>query len=162
MDEDSKLRELMWRSLLNADMNARYYAGRARSLSAWDKGMRILVAIAGSATVSGWFLWDTPGWEWVWPTFSVIAAAVGIALPVFNLSTGISCASELSGAWSSILADYELLWTQEDRIEEQEALRRVSAIQDSERPLAQKEACLRIRRHTLEQSYYDVCKSRGI
>lgn len=110
MIEDSKVRRLIWDSMLSADLNQRYFRALASLYQRQDRAAKIVVAIATSAAVSGWWLWGTAGFDWVWQTFSVLAAAVAIALPIWDPARSMKTASALSASWFAVMREYELLW----------------------------------------------------
>ena len=153
---ESRVQQLIFTSLLNAEMNHRYYAALAASYQSRDRVAKIVTAIAASATVSGLWLWDAPPWDRVWQVLSAVVAALAIAMSVWNLSTSSKTASELSGSWFSIMQDHESLWARERSLSEDAALRKCEAIRAREKPLAEKEATLWRRKGLLRRCQAEV------
>jgi hypothetical protein len=103
------MRQDLWDSMLDADMNARYWRKLAKLYSSIDTSIKIFLALLASGTVAGWKLWaNNPE---VWKSLSAIAAIVSIILPIIQLPKTMSKMSDLAGRWLQIKTDYELLWT---------------------------------------------------
>lgn len=100
---------LVWDSLLDSDMNVRYWNYVCRRYYFEDRLSKILLAITSSTTVASWTLWSHV--EIVWKILSGISAIVAISLPILNLQKLIQSASELRVKWSQLLVEYENLWT---------------------------------------------------
>ena len=79
------MRTAIWKSMLEADMNAKYWKYLVNRYSTRDKGFKIFLAIMASGTVAGWGLWeDIP---WLWKSLSSISAIIAISSPILNIST---------------------------------------------------------------------------
>jgi hypothetical protein len=86
-------RKLVWDSLLDADMNARYWGHLARRYQRREMRTKIFLAITSSGAVAGWTLWSR--WPQVWHVLSGVSMVVAVALPVLNYSQIIEGVSEL-------------------------------------------------------------------
>lgn len=162
MHHSSKVRLLIWESMLGADLNRRYLAALATRFQSEDRRAKIVIAAASSTAVSGWALWGQPGLNWIWQFFSVTAALVAIALPIWNPAASLKTSSTLSGSWYSIMRDYERLWAQEEHIAEKDALDACKVIQAAEGPLVEQETALPLRGRLARRCQDEVCRSRGL
>ena len=161
MDESSGIRRLIWDSMLSADLNHRYYGAFADLLQHWDRGAKIFVAIASSTAVAGWAVWSTPELSWIWHGAGALAAVVAVAQPVLDPTKSIKTAGQLTGAWFSILRDYNLLWASVHLVSETEALNQCQKIIEKEKLLAELEATLTTRRQLARRCEEEVRRFRG-
>jgi hypothetical protein len=104
------MRTAIWQSMLDADMNARYWRGLVARYSKKDKTLKIFLALMASGTVAGWGLWITL--PWLWKTLSSLSAIVAIAMPILNYQKHIEQMSYLAGKWGELRIEYEDLWLQ--------------------------------------------------
>jgi len=162
VDENSKVRHLIWDSMLSADLNYRYFGGLTARFQNWDRFAKILIAITSSTVVSGWAIWGKPGVDWIWHTASALACIVSLALPIFDPANSMKAASRLTGAWFSILKDYELLWTRVDTLDESEARKFCHTIQEEEKRLVEIESSLNKHRGLALRCEDEVRRSRGL
>lgn len=162
VDESSKVRHLIWDSMLSADLNYRYFSGLAARFQNWDRFAKILVAVTSSTVVSGWAIWGKPGIDWIWHSASALACIVSLALPIFDPSNSMKAASRLTGTWFSIFKDYELLWTRVDALDESEAQKLCGAIQEEEKRLVELESTLNNHRGLARRCEDEVRWSRGL
>lgn len=105
------LRKQIWDSMLDADMNARYWSTLTRRYTRYDTGSKIFLAAMSSGTVAGWGLWsDVPI---LWKTLSAASALLAIGLTAVNLPKQITRLADQSGQWLQLFTDYELLWLED-------------------------------------------------
>jgi len=162
MDAGSKVRRLIWDSMLSADLNRRYFAALASRLRRQDMCAKVVVAAAASAAVSGWALWGTPGLDWVWESFSALAAIVAVALPICDPAKSMKTASTLSASWFAVMRDYELLWTKVDDLSETDGRSECQTMVTTEKALAEPETTLRQRRSLARRCEREVLLARGL
>ena len=81
MNADQK--KFVWRSLLDADQNARYWRAMTLRYVRRERAAKIFLALVASATVAGWGFWREVGW--LWQGFSILAALISVALPIFDV-----------------------------------------------------------------------------
>lgn len=162
MDAGSELRRLIWESMLDADLNDRYFGELTTGYQSKDRWAKVFIAIASSTTVSGWAFWGVPGLDWIWKLASAAATLVAIALPIFDPAASMKAASRLAGAWSSILSECKLLWTQVDAASEPEGRELLQAIMAKETPLAESESSLPKHLRLVRRCRSDVWRSRGL
>jgi len=162
MEADSAIRYHIWNSMLDADLNHRYFGRLASRYKASDRWAKVFVAITSSTAVSGWAVWGTPGLDWIWKVASAMATIVAIAMPVFDPAASMKIASLLTGRWFSILSDYELLWARVDRMSESEADQACQVIAEAEKPLAEQETSLAKLPRLIRHCEAEVRRSRGL
>lgn len=140
------LEELIWKAMLDADMNARYWQLLARRYARWDRNTKILLALTASGAVAGWGIWtDIPK---AWKVLSGLSAILAIALPFLDWSTHVERMSTLRGQWEILQTEYELLLLRCDqdppdpqiqgRFEQLRRQERTSGATDSRLPESQK------------------------
>jgi len=154
--QSSQLRQLIWESMLSADLSYRYYRALADSLQRSDKAAKITVAITSSAAVAGWAIWTTPGFNWLWQVASGVAAIVAVALPIVDPAGLLKMASQLAGGWFSVFRDCQLLWADVDSTSEPQLYERYERIVAEEKRLSEMEIGLTIRRRLLHACEQDV------
>ena len=52
------MRKLIWKALLDADMNVRYWKYMAQRLVKRDCNTKIFLAVMSSSTVGSWWIWE--------------------------------------------------------------------------------------------------------
>ena len=162
MDADSKVRGLIWESMLTADFKHQCFAKLAARYQRQDRSAKIFVGVMSSATVSGWAVWGAPGINWIWQAASVLAAAVAIALPIWNPAGLLKTACSLGESWFSLKRDYELLWTSVDDLTDEDGRAQCKALMDQEKPLAEREAPLVTSGRLARDCQIQVFLARGL
>ena len=155
------MRTAIWKSMLEADMNAKYWKYLVNRYSTRDKGFKIFLAIMASGTVAGWGLWeDIP---WLWKSLSSISAIIAISSPILNYQKSIEQMALLAGKWGELRIEYEDLWRQVRNHGEPEVLERAykkfkkieSTLQEKETKLPEDKALIKI-------CFEEVKKTRGL
>lgn len=158
------MRKIIWNSLLDADMNERYWSQLSKRYYKKEKWTKILLAIMASGTVATWSIWSE--YEQLWKFLSSLSAIVAIALSILNWPKIIQSMNVLTEKWSLIKSDYELLWLDvKKRIEDKDEVRIKKALKNlmtKESTLSQKEANLPDDPKSLQRCMNEVKKSRGI
>jgi len=151
----------LWGSMLDADMNARYWKKVARIYSTIDTWIKIVLAICASGTVASWKLWEaTPV---AWKTLSAISAVVSIILPIIQLSKSINKISSLAGKWLQIKTDYELLWVDCKNDEPPKDLsKRYKEIKNREVTVKKTETDLPEYNYLIKKAFNEVKVARGL
>lgn len=155
-------RELVWRSMLTAELNFRYFGALGARYRTWDRSAKVLLAITGSTTVAGWSFWSMTEFSWMWKLASVVGAVVGLVLPIFDPAKTIETAERLHGAWFAILRDYEVLWSTVDEANETEGRHAIDRIVSEEKRLAEIEVTLRKHHGLARRCEKQVRQSRGL
>ena len=77
-----QLRKTVWRAMLDADLNYRYYGKLGRRYSGYERATKIFSAVASSSVVASWGMWsDVPI---LWKILSGISAVVAVVLPALR------------------------------------------------------------------------------
>jgi hypothetical protein len=104
----SLMRQLLWDSMLDADMSVRYWGYMARRFSKRELAIKVFLALTSSGAVAGWTLWAAyPG---LWHFFSGVSAVTAIALPILDYSGKVATMVELRGKWSELSTLYDQMW----------------------------------------------------
>lgn len=156
------LKALAWNSLLDADMNYRYFGCLGSRLERANRRASIFVAVTASTTVSGWAIWGKEGFEWLWQAASAASALAALALPFFDLPNKLKSCSTLKGAWFSILRDYELLWAELDSLSEAAGRARLAVSMKEEKDLIELEAPFGKDVKLVRACQDDVIRARGL
>ena len=160
--DQSKIRIMIWNSMLSADLNYRYFSTLTGRFQSHDQWAKIFIAIFSSTVVSGWAIWGQPELNWIWHVVSGLAAILAIALPIWNPANSMKIASKLAGSWFSILKDYEVLWTEVDEIDERGARDKLKKIVDEEKRLSEVDTLLKVNRKISSDSEKAVRQARGL
>ena len=102
------MRKQIWDSMLDADLNARYWSTLGRRYYLFDLGHKIFLAVMASGTVASWGFWGE--FQMLWKVLSATAAVLGIALPIINWPKTMQRITDIRQKWLQIKVDYELLW----------------------------------------------------
>ncbi|HEV2731679.1 MAG TPA: hypothetical protein VGV15_16735 [Terriglobales bacterium] len=78
----------LWDSLLDAEMNVRYWSTMCHRYSRYDTYSRIFLALTSSSTVASWEFWSQ--FPALWKTLSGLSALVAIVLAVIDLPKKVS------------------------------------------------------------------------
>jgi hypothetical protein len=153
------LRELVWNSLLTAQMNACYWNSLALRYNDREKWLKIFLAVTASSTVAGWTIWAH--YDFLWKTLSGLSAIVAVALPILDYSGQVEKMTKLASKCAQLRVGYELLWAQFDSLSPQSILDAQGKLAQQEIELSDVQAALPDDRKLLEQCQNEVLKSRG-
>jgi len=154
------MRKELWDSMLDADMNARYWGIIARQNVTRDKYSKIFLAIMSSGAVAGWSIWNQV--PWAWKSLSSFAALVAIILPILNFQNIINMSSDLAGTWLQIQVDYEGLWLIHENTELETMLPQYNNIKKREVEATKAETSLQLNHSLIESCYEQVLSARGL
>ena len=148
-------------SLLDAEMNVRYWKRLTQRYSRRDKVMKIFLAILSSGTVAGWGLWQEI--PLLWKSLSAIAALIAIAMPFLNYQKVIEVTSDLSGKWWELRNEYEQHWISFKNNENPDEIKkRHSLTKQKETPLVKKEANIPEDNKLLLKCFNEVERQYGL
>lgn len=98
-----------WKSLLDAELNVRYWKYITRRYYNREIFLKIFLAVISSGTVASWSIWgELPE---IWKVLSAFSAIIAIALPILNYQKLIETTSDLSSKWYELKIEYEDHWT---------------------------------------------------
>jgi hypothetical protein len=124
------LRNYVWRSLLDGEMNDRYWRYRSAAYASREKALKIFLAITSSGTVAGWVVWHSI--PLLWQLLSGVSALLAIALPILDYTGQVERASDLREGWWDLTAEYDRLWAGIDSSSD-------ALVQEQTKPLKAKE-----------------------
>jgi hypothetical protein len=155
------MRKTIWDSMLDADMNQRYWSHLSRRYYVRDQYSKIFLALMSSGTVASWGFWSD--FAIIWKVLSAASALLAIALPLLNWPRHISSMVSLKQKWTEIKADYELLWlVLEKGKKDSEVGKELKRIKQLETKVSQQETNLPCDKKLIYQCRDEVLKSRGL
>jgi hypothetical protein len=150
----------LWNSLLDAEMNVRYWSAMCHRYSRYDTCSRIFLAFTSSSTVAGWGFWSN--WPVVWKSLSGVSAIVAIVLTVVDLPKKVSRMSVLVARWKQSQIDYELLWRKDRDLTSAQSRSKYESCKHKEVVSTTEEQTLPHDSKLLKKCYDDVCNVRGL
>ena len=160
----SDSRDAVWNSMLDVDMNQRYYGHLCRRYSNWDTTLKIIVAVSSSASIASWKIWsNSKGWcDWsaIWQILTAVSAAVAVAMPILNLAKTSQRAADFRGKYAAILVDYEDLWLQVDGLSEDALRKKYVVIRQKETHMSASESDMTHDRNLVLRCQNEVEKGR--
>ena len=155
------MRAYIWKLLLDADLNSRYWKELAERYSSREKKFKIFLAIMASGTVATWGIWDNI--PILWKLLSGISAILSIALPILNYPEQIKQMSCLSGQWAELRIKYEQQWVKIRNISDSNKIDKlVECYNDEQVKLEELESTLPKDVKLLKKCQSDVLASRGL
>jgi len=155
------MRKAIWDSMLDADMNVRYWAELGRRYYKRDIRYKIFLAVMSSGTVASWSIWSEV--QVLWKILSAISALVAIALPILNWPKMIQSIGNVKQKWVDAKADYEILWVEVNSKKDQAVLKdEFKKIKKREATTTQQETNLPKKDKLLDECWEDVLESRGL
>ncbi|HXJ14561.1 MAG TPA: hypothetical protein VNH19_19970 [Candidatus Limnocylindrales bacterium] len=106
------MRELIWNTLLTAQMNGCYWSRLASRFARREKWIKIFLAITSSGTVAGWTVWND--YAIVWKALSALSAVLAVSLPVLDYSGRVTLLNKISSKYAQLRLGYDQLWAQID------------------------------------------------
>lgn len=150
-----------WASLLDSDLNSRYWRLMALRYSRREGHAKILLAVAASTTVASWSLWVEV--KWLWQTLSAISALVSIALPIIDAPKKVETMIKAQTEWLKLMHEYEELWRSRQTLTEKSFSSKLMELKKREVEVSEKTAKLPSDDDGLAESCYaEVVKSRGL
>lgn len=154
------MRSEVWNSMLDADMNARYWGLLARRYSHRELGVKLFLALTASSTVAAWQFWSQL--TVLWKLMSGLAALAAIVLPILNYPRLIRKTSDLAGRWLQVQADYEILWATIDNTSVHQLSKRFSDLKRREAHVKRDEQTLPERQALLRACQKAIIQSRRL
>jgi hypothetical protein len=106
----SELRTSIWESLLDAEMNVKYWGYLAERFVKKERALKITLSLT---TASGLLSLS------VWNSFPAGPVALGVlntilacSLPILNYSERIEAMSSLRGSWTQLCIEFQRVWQQ--------------------------------------------------
>src|SRR5258707_5919528 len=108
------MRELVWTSMLSAQMNACYWNCLARRYQLREKRAKIFLAVTSSGAVAGWSFWTE--YPFAWKFLSGLSALVAVLLPLLDFFKQIDAMTRLASKCAQLRVSYDLLWARIDAL----------------------------------------------
>jgi len=156
----SEKAKLLWESMLDADMNARYWGHLARRYERREMRIKVFLAATSSVTVAGWVLWKHA--PLFWQVLSGISALLAIALPILNYSQRIAIMADLRAKWMHLRVEYDRLWAEWSSAPEAQPDPILRLLKAREIEFSKVEATLPRDPKLIRQCQREVRASRGI
>jgi hypothetical protein len=153
-----EISKAIWESMLDADMNERYWAYLSRNYHKKDRFIKIFLAIMTSGAVASWGFWAD--FQILWKLLSAVAAIIAIISPILKLDTAIDKMSTIKGKWRKVLSDYEILWLSRMDKSENKIIEEYKIIREKESEI--EEDNFPIKKRLISKIQDEVIKSRGI
>lgn len=154
------LRKEVWSSMLDADMNARYWKYLVERYSKRETYLKILLAITTSGAVI-WGIWVQQ--DVTLKFLSSFSALLAIVMPILNYSKKIDSMSELAGKWSELLIEYDDIWSEVNNNPDSSTLERTyKKFRTIQISLAEKERKMPNEMKLIRKCYEEVKQSRDL
>ncbi len=155
-----KIKKAIWDSMLDADLNVRYWGHLSRQYYKTSRFFKIFLALMASGTVASWGFWQDI--ELLWKILSGIAAVLAITLPILRLEKKIEEMSILKGKWIELKNEYEFLRITMENKNLNELEQEYKRIKDKEIEVSKEEKTLPLKEKLANKCYQEVLKSRGL
>jgi hypothetical protein len=157
-----ELKKAVWDSMLDADMNARYWKYLVERYSKQETICKIFLAVMASGTVAGWSIWAE--YELAWKILSSSSALLAIVMPIFNIPKKIESASELAGKWGELRIEYEDMYLEVSNTPDSKTVaKNFKKFRNIEISLEKKESKMpNNEKKLIKQCYEEVIQSRGL
>ena len=99
----------IYRTLLSALLNRKYYGHRLSTYRSWDKVMEIALAIAAASSVGTWAIWQSGYGRSVWAVIAGGAVVLAVVKPFLQLPNEIERYSKLHAGYSDLYYDLDRL-----------------------------------------------------
>lgn len=150
-----------WASLLDADLNSRYWRFMALRYTRRESQAKIFLAATASATVASWTLWLEL--KLLWQSLSALSALTSVALPIIDAPRKVEIMIEAQTEWLSLMHGYEELWRMRESLSEKAFSSKLAEIKKREVEVSKTTAKLSSDDKLLaERCYAEVVKSRGL
>lgn len=150
----------LWNSLLDADMNVRYWSEMCARYSRYDTWSRFFVAVTSSSTVAAWGFWN--GIPWLWKGLSGASAVLAGFLSIVNLPKKVAHLSALVVRWKQAEIEYELLWTKDCALRTAPGQSKYKTLKEREAAGISSEQMVPPNHRLLTKCYGDVIRARGL
>ena len=149
------LRTLVWESMLDADMNVRYWGYIGRKFISREKYLKIFLAVFSSTSAVGsWSLWAS--YPELWKVLISASALIAIALPILNYSDTVQKAVDQKGKLTRVLSQLEILWAKIEKDPELEIEGEFRGVQDAIAQTSKDDATIPLDERLRQRAYAEV------
>lgn len=152
----------IWNSMLDADLNDRYWHYLGRRYYNYDKYTKVFLAVMASGTVASWGIWREI--EWLWKILSGMSAILAIALPILDWPKMTGRIVNVKQQWHQIKSEYENLWLEcgkqdcDTKLLESE----LKKIRKKETSIVKSETNLPVKKRLTKKCHKEVLASHGL
>jgi len=155
------MRNEIWNSMLDAEMNYRYWSYISKSYHKMERNFKFFLAIMTSGTVASWGFWGEI--EIVWKILSGTSAVVAIIMPIIDLPKLIKNMSQISQKWFQLKIDYEILWLSLKNNKNQATIEKeYKRIKENEKRSIQPDANLPRDEKLIQKCFNEVLIAKGL
>ncbi len=156
----NKLKATVWNSMLDADLNSRYWGYLGKRYYNFDWYSKVILSIVSVVGVVSWlFVKEALVY---WRIISIIFAIVAVPLPFLDWPKKIEVMATLKRKWTELKHDYELFRVKVDDIENDvnSLLKEFRLIQEKELELAALDSHLPTDKKVVMTCWKEVVQSR--
>jgi hypothetical protein len=107
---DRELVEALWDDARTARLSELYYGTKIRTLTPWNLGIELLIAITASGSgIAGWAVWQGKLGAVVWACVAGAAAILAVAKPLLALDRQVRNATRHQQTYRTLLSSLENL-----------------------------------------------------
>lgn len=151
----NSLRNLLWESMLDADMNERYWGALGRRYSGREKYAKVFLAVFSSTSaIASWSIWTN--YPAIWKVLLSLSALVAIALPILNYSGTAEKAVDQKSKWAKLLSENEILWAKLEKDPDLDVEREFRSIKDAMAQTGKDDATIPLDKGLRRQAYEEV------
>jgi hypothetical protein len=155
-----RVRVLVWESLISAEARSDYFGALATKQQQREKQVSIGVGVLSSVACVN--LISKAHVPLLSETLSAISAAASVMIGFARQSKLSSLGSKLCRTWAEVKDDYELLWQQLDRLNDDDALTRWRAIKEKHYEADESAHALPHNRKLLQVTQEKIYLRRGL
>lgn len=154
------VRKYVWESMLDGEMNDRYWRLRGAEYAVKEKALKIFLGVTSSGTVAGWAIWKE--FSWIWQVLSGISAVVAVALPILDYTGMVERASDLRMGWWKLTQGYNRIWAGIDGSTDASVQEEIKLLKEKEVEMSGIEVKFSRKEALIRKCQQDVLRARGI
>ena len=156
------MKKILWESMLDAEMNVRYWQHLSRKYNGIDLLVKIFLVFTSSCTVLSWLFISEV--QLAWKVFSTISASIALFHLFVNWGKSIEKCYMLQKEWTYIKNKYDILWLKlrNERIEDCELEQQYTQLKEKENDISYMESGLPYKKELIRKCQKEVLRSRGL
>jgi hypothetical protein len=154
------MRQLIWNSMLTAQMNAIYWNRLACRYAERERWIKIFLAVTSSSTVAAWTFWAQH--DTTWKFLSALSAVIAVILPLLDYSGRVERFNKLSTKCAQLRTGYDQLWAQIDDLAPDMIRSMQGQLATKEIDVAELQSTEPVDRELLVHCQEEVLQSRGL
>ena len=157
------LREEVWKKMLTAELNERYWQYLTQRYVKYDKWLKIFLAIMSSGTVASWSIWKADDYAIIWKSLSSISAVVAMIQPFLNYAQVTKETEQLAHKWIELASAYQSLWFEvENDLDEKKIKEAYKKIENMQVDIEKREIKIPVDKKLICLCQSEVKKLRGL